>query len=326
MIADIVFGFLGAGKTTVISNILREWGHDEKIVVLVNDFGEVIIDSDMLVDQDAEVLEMPAGCICCTLQMDFRRQLLEIDKTIKPDRVLIEPTGVAQIAQIMWIIQAELFKNIITQIHNIQITDATNFSDFYRRNRHFVESQIRNAHVVLLNKCDRVKKIQADVIKDAILAINPQVPVLLTEFGVVDWGEYTSALSTAPYLSADFEAEPALPTEEEGEEGLIHVHEDEDGLGYDSFSCIYELSFEQQELERLFQELLNSTRFGEEIVRAKGIFRVDNRWVVGQLASGEVSWQETKNVQQSKISIIGRNLKKELIGAAVNRCLAGMSG
>jgi len=175
--------------------------------------------------------------------------------------------------------------------------------------------------------CDRVKKIQADVTKAAIQAINPQVPVLLTEFGVVDWGEYTSALSTAPYLTADFEAAPAYPTEEVEEEGLIHVHEDEDGLGYDSFSCIYELSFERQELEKLFEELLNSTLFGEEIVRAKGIFKVvDNGWVVGQLASGEVSWQETKSVQQSKISIIGRNLKKELIGAAVNRCLAGMSG
>jgi len=326
MIADIVFGFLGSGKTTVIANILKEWGHDEKIVVLVNDFGEVIIDGDMLAGQDAEIVEMPAGCICCTLQPDFRRQLLDIDKTINPDRVLIEPTGVAQITQIMWIVQAELFKNIITQIHNIQITDATNFSNFYQRNRHFVESQIRNAHVVLLNKCDKVKKIQAEVTKNAILAINPRLTVFLTEFGAVDWGEYKSALSAAPYLSPDFEAEPASLRGEVEEEGLTQVHEDEDELGYDSFSCVYELSFERQELEKLFQELLNSTLFGEEIVRAKGIFKVDNQWVVGQLASGEVSWQETKSVQQSKISIIGRNLKKELIGAAVNRCLAGMSG
>lgn len=326
MIADIVFGFLGSGKTTVIANILKEWGQDERIVVLVNDFGEVSIDGDLLASQHGDIIEMPSGCICCTLQPDFRRQLLDIDKTINPDRVLIEPTGVAQITQIMWIVQAELFKNIITQIHNVQITDATNFSNFYRRNRHFVESQLRNAHVVLLNKCDKVKKIQAEVIKEAILAINPKVTVLLTEFGAVDWGEYTSALFAAPYLSADFEAEPASPTEEVEEEGLIQVHEDEDGLGYESFGCTYQLSFERQELEKLFQELLNSTLFGEEIVRAKGIFRVENQWLVGQLASGEVSWQETKNVQQSKVSIIGRNLKKELIGAALNRCLAGMSG
>jgi len=326
MIADIVFGFLGSGKTTFIANILKEWGQDEKIVVLVNEFGDVGIDGDLLASQEAEVVEMPAGCICCTLQVDFRRQILEISETINPQRVVIEPTGVAQITQIMYIIRAELFKDIIEDIHNILITDATNFINFYKRNRHFVESQVGNAHVVLLNKCDKVKNIEALVTKDAISAINPKVTILMTEFGAVEWGEYKSALSAAPYLSADFEAEPACPIGEVEEEGLIHIHEEEDALGYESFGCTYELSFDRQELEKLFQQLLNSTLLGEDIVRAKGIFKVDNQWVVGQLASGEVSWQEIKSAQQSKISIIGRNLKKELIGAAINRCLAGMSG
>ena len=326
MIADIVFGFLGSGKTTFIANILKEWGQDEKIVVLVNEFGEVGIDGDLLANQYGEIVEMPAGCICCTLQVDFRRQMLEISETINPQRVIIEPTGVAQITQIMYITNAELFKDRIESIHNILITDATNFMNFYKRNRHFVESQVGNAHVVLLNKCDRVKKIQAAVTKDAISAINPKVPILMTEFGAVEWEEYKSALSTAPYVSADFEAEPASPIGEVEEEGLIHIHEEEDTLGYESFGCTFELSFERQELEKVFQEMLNSTLFGEEIVRAKGIFKVDNQWLVGQLASGEVSWQEIKSAQQSKISIIGRNLKKELIGAALNRCLAGMSG
>ncbi|TRZ50544.1 MAG: hypothetical protein D4S01_06525, partial [Dehalococcoidia bacterium] len=209
MIADIIFGFLGSGKTTVIANILKEWGRDEKIVVLVNEFGEVGIDGDLLASQHGDVVEMPAGCICCTLQVDFRRQMLEISETINPQRVLIEPTGVAQITQIMYIIHAELFKDRIEEIHNILITDATNFINFYRLNRNFVESQVKNAHVVLLNKCDRVKKIQAEVTKNAISAINPQVPVLLTEFGAVEWGEYKSALSAVPCLSADFEAEPS---------------------------------------------------------------------------------------------------------------------
>lgn len=326
MIADIVFGFLGSGKTTLIANILKEWGQDEKIVVLVNEFGEVGIDGDLLASQDAQVVEMPSGCICCTLQVDFRAQLLDISKTFNPQRVMIEPTGVAQITQIMYIIHAELFKDIIKEIHNILVTDATNFMDFYRCNRHFVESQVGNAHVVLLNKCDKVKNIEALVTKDAISAINPKVPILMTEFGAVEWEEYKSALSTVPCVSADFEAESASPTEEVEEEGLIHIHEEEDTLGYEAFGCTYELSFDRQELEKLFQELLTSTLLGEDIVRAKGIFKVDNQWVVGQLASGEVSWQEIKNAQQSKISIIGRNLKKELIGAAVNRCLAGMSG
>jgi len=323
MIVDIVFGFLGSGKTTFITRILGEWGRDEKIVVLVNEFGEVGIDGDLLAGEGAQIVEMPSGCICCTLQTNFRAQLLDISQTINPQRVLIEPTGVAQITQIMYIMHAELFENIIEEIHNILITDATSFIDFYRCNRHFVESGVRNAHVVLLNKCDKVKTIKAAVTRDAISAINPQVPVLMTEFGAVEWGEYQSALSTAPCLSAGFEAEPSSPTEEV-EEGLIHLHEEEDALGYESFGCMYELSFDRQELEKLFHNL-NSTLLGEEIVRAKGIFKVDNQWIVMQLASGEVSWQEGKSAQQSKISIVGKDLKKELIGEAIDRCLAGRS-
>jgi G3E family GTPase len=330
MIADIVFGFLGSGKTTFIAKILKEWGQDEKIVVLVNEFGEVVIDGDLLASQDAQVIEMPSGCICCTLQTDFRAQMLDISQTFNPQRVIIEPTGVATITQIKGIMRSQLFENIIEEIHNILIIDATNFISFYRRNRHFVESQVRNAHVVLLNKCDKVKKIEAAVTKDAISAINPKVPVLLTEFGAVEWGEYQSALSAAPFLSTDLGTKPASPTVEverkylREEEEYWHVHEEEDELGYESFGCVYELSFDQLKLEKLFQEL-NSALMGE-IVRAKGIFKVDNQWVVGQLASGDVAWQEIKGAQQSKILIVGRNLKRELIGAAINRCLAGMSG
>lgn len=327
MIVDIVFGFLGSGKTTFITRILEEWGRDEKIVVLVNEFGEVGIDGDLLAGEGAQVVEMPSGCICCTLQTNFRAQLLDISQTINPQRVIIEPTGVASIVQVKGIVQAELFEKIVEEIHNILITDATSFIDFYRCNRNFVESGVRNAHVVLLNKCDKVKTIKAAVTKDAISAINPQVPVLMTEFGAVEWGEYQSALSTAPQISL-----PSLIREislleadkkphREGEERL---HEEEDALGYESFSCIYELSFDRQELEKLFHEL-NSARMGE-VVRAKGIFKVDNQWIVMQLASGDVSWQEVKGAQQkSKISIIGKDLRKELIGEAIDRCLAGRS-
>jgi G3E family GTPase len=327
MIVDIVFGFLGSGKTTFITRILEGWGKDEKMVVLVNEFGEVGIDGDLLAGKGVQIVEMPSGCICCTLQTDFRAQLLNISQTINPQRVIIEPTGVASIAQVKGIIQAQLFENIVEEIHNILITDATSFIDFYRCNRNFVESGVRNAHVVLLNKCDKVKKIKAAVTKDAISAINPKVPVLMTEFGAVEWGEYQAALSTAPQISlSSLMREISLAEaadEEPHHEGEEHLHEEEDALGYESFSCIYELSFDRQELERLFQEL-NSTRMGE-IVRAKGIFKVDNQWIVMQLASGDVSWQEVRGAQQSKLSIVGKDLKKELIGEVIDRCLAGRS-
>ena len=124
--------------------------------------------------------------------------MLEISRTINPERVIVEPTGVATIAQIRSIVEAQLFEDTIEHINNIFIADATGFMNLYKANRHFVESQVKNAKLALLNKCDRVDKRKAMVIQGAILAINPEMTVLMTEFGAVDWAEYQFALSTAP--------------------------------------------------------------------------------------------------------------------------------
>lgn len=200
MIVDIVYGFLGSGKTTFISKVLERWGSEQKTVVLVNEFGDVGIDGELLKNHGGNVLEMPSGCICCTLQADFRSQMLEICNVIRPERVIIEPTGVATIAQIQSIFQAELFEDAIDKIHNVMVADATGFMGLYKANRHFVESQVRNAHLALLNKCDKVDKRKASVTQGAISAINPDIIVLMTEFGAVDWGEYQFALATAPEI------------------------------------------------------------------------------------------------------------------------------
>jgi G3E family GTPase len=336
MIVDIVFGFLGSGKTTFITRILEEWGADEKIVVLVNEFGEVGIDGDLLADQGGNVVEMPSGCICCTLQTDFRTQMLDISRTIRPERVIIEPTGVATIAQVRRIIEAQLFEDTIEEIHNILIADATGFMGLYKANRHFVESQVKNAQLALLNKCDRVDKRKAMVTQGAISAINPEMTVLMTEFGAVDWGEYQFALSTAPAPKEEMWKEEAH-TRAGGGESLPHLHEEgephphlnveENALGYESFGCVYgDLSFDQMALENLFLDLKASGSKMGEIVRAKGIFRVGDGWILMELASGEFSSQPVRKSDQSKVSVIGKGLDQEMIGAALNRCLWAGSG
>jgi G3E family GTPase len=339
MLVDIVYGFLGSGKTTFITRILKEWGADEKIVVLVNEFGEVGIDGDLLMDQGGDVVEMPSGCICCTLQTDFRTQLLDISRTICPERVIIEPTGVATIAQVRSIIEAQLFEDVMEEIHNILIADGTGFMRLYKANRHFVESQVENANLVLLNKCDLVDKRTAIVTQGAISSINPDIPVLMTEFGAVDWAEYQMALSTASGPKQGGWKDEQEYTVRYREEthitatvGELHPHshesqEEEDALGYESFGCIYEdLSFDQMALENLFQDLNTPNSQMGEIVRAKGIFQIGDKWILMELASGEFSSQPIRKSSQSKLSIIGKGLNQDMIGAALNRCLSGGSG
>lgn len=261
MIVDIVFGFLGAGKTTFITRVLKEWGSKEKTVVLVNEFGEVGIDGELLAAEGGNVVEMPSGCICCTLQADFRAQLLDISRAIRPERVIIEPTGVATIAQVRSIIAAQLFEKTIREINDILIADATGFIGLYKANRHFVESQVENADVVLLNKCDKVDKTKVMVTRSAISAINPEITVLMAEFGAVDWGDYHLALSAAPRSKRTRIEDEHHRINDEVKDLMAeavsqehpHFHEEEDALGYESYGCVFgDLSFDRGALEAFF--------------------------------------------------------------------------
>jgi G3E family GTPase len=333
MIVDIVFGFLGSGKTTFIIRALQKWGSEEKIVILVNEFGDVGIDGDLLSGRGGDVVEMPSGCICCSLQSDFRSQMLEISRAIKPDRVIIEPTGVATIAQIRSIFEAQLFEETIERINNILIVDVTSFMKLYKANRHFVESQVEHAQLALLNKCDKVDKQKAAVIQSAISAINPEISVLMTEFGAVDWAEYHLALSTAPHsknivhdknslishlVEQYFTETPHADAEHH------HFQEEEDALGYESFGCIYErTSFDRKSLEIFFNKLNTANSKMGEIVRAKGIFHLGDRAMLIELASGEITSQPVGQVTCSKVSIIGAGLNRDAISTSLQHCVSG---
>jgi G3E family GTPase len=328
MIVDIVFGFLGAGKTTFISRVLREWDTEEKTVVLVNEFGEVGIDGDLLSMTGANVVEMPSGCICCTLQADFKSQLLDIIHNIEPDRVIIEPTGVATISQIRSIVELQAFEATVRRINDILITDAAGFMDLYKANRHFVESQIENAHIVVLNKCDKVDKRKAMLTRSAITAINPEISVLTAEFGAVDRAEYQLALSSVPRFSRGMATlhdhrpgETDRSSTASTDRRPFHFHEEEDALGYESFGRVFtDRSFHPGRLEAFFQMMNGEEAEMGDIVRAKGIFRIGDKGLLMELASGELSSQPTNRVKESKASIIGKGLNRDKISAALEQC------
>jgi G3E family GTPase len=314
MIVDIVFGFLGAGKTTFITRVLQEWDYKEKTVVLVNEFGEVGIDGELLSERGGNVVEMPSGCICCTLQADFKTQLLDIMKRIQPERIIIEPTGVATISQIRSIIEAQIFEKAIRQINDILIADAVGFMELYKANRHFVESQVKHAHVAILNKCDKVDRKRAMVTRGAISALNPEISVLMTQ----NFPKMADARnhSHEPAETGDF----LVGIEDKAR---LHFHETEDSLGYESYGRVFQdASFDRNALEQLFVEMNAPDSSLGEIVRAKGIFRVADKGMLMELASGEFSTQPMGFCEKTKVTVIGKNLNREKLGEALERCLA----
>jgi G3E family GTPase len=258
--------------------------------------------------------------------------MLDITRTIKPQRVIIEPTGVATIAQIRSIFEAQLFEKTIEKINNILIADATGFMNLYKANRCFVESQVEHANLALLNKCDKVDKKKAMVIQGAILAINPEIPVLLTEFGAVDWAEYQLALSTAPRSRKNVRKRNTGHSQHVVKECFTetshaeyhHFQEEEDALGYESFGCVFEgASFNRNSLVTFFHELNAADSKMGEVVRAKGIFQIGVNAILVELASGEITSQSVGQTNRSKVSVIGAGLNRDMISASLQRCLSG---
>lgn len=323
MIVNVVYGFLGSGKTTFIRYLMENPPQNEKVVILVNEFGEVGIDGIILSGhgaQVAEVVELPSGCICCTIAGDFRRQVLELCERFAPDRMIVEPTGVATISQIMQILEAEDMRPLYSQLDLIHLLDASEFLSFIKSHRHFMENQIRRTKSVLLNKMDRIKPAMLDLLVSSIREINPQARVYPTSFARLD----ASVLERILGVSGGADGRHWLQPQPEG----VHVHGDHDehdhdhGLAdeYESFGRRYGDAFSRQCLESFFQDLKTGD-YGR-VVRAKGVFRTTENWIKLELASGEVLTEPVPTGEYSAVSIIGQEMVTEAMDSALASCRA----
>lgn len=162
---DIVSGFLGAGKTTLIKLLLSEALKDEQVVLIENEFGEIGIDGGFLKDTGIEIREMNSGCICCSLGGDFRASLKEVIAEYHPDRVIIEPSGVGLLSDVMKAVKdAEEDGDIFLNSH-ITVLDVNKCKIYLRNFGHFYENQVENAGTVILSRTDTAP---ADKIKNAV--------------------------------------------------------------------------------------------------------------------------------------------------------------
>ena len=310
---DVINGLLGSGKTTYMLNLLEQKDPGEKTVVLVNEFGEIGIDGDILSGHGASVVELPNGCICCTLTADLRTQVKEIAENFEPDRLLIEPTGIATIKNLLGILNSLSLEKYIDDIRVTLVIDAANLREIVAQNRAFVENQLKAAHVIAVNKCDRVDAGEISWIIVFIKSINTTAEVFLTIHGRV----------MADGLAKDNSAGKGvgLQTGEAMEEVPQSFPVPEVPLKrYEQFSTSAGGIFDLEKLRDLFRKINHST-FGL-VDRAKGVFRVaGDDWVRLDLASREVAESDVeKGLVLSKIIVIGTDLRKDLLKEEFGRC------
>lgn len=303
---NIITGFLGVGKTTAIKHILASKPSNERWAVIINEFGAVSIDHAAIEEQDGLLIkEVAGGCICCTANVPMQVTLTSILRNQKPDRILIEPTGMGHPANILDLLQSKYLKDILEIRATICLVDPRRWADENVRSHETFQDQINLADVLVANKSDLVGEELAEKFK--IWATNLFPPKLLIES--VSNGEINIEwLDIEPFQGrkATFLQAHTHEHYHHNEEETIDVLEIgkpikklSKGLGMYSCGWIFspEEIFSLPKLRQFFSTL-------QGVNRAKGVFRTGKDWVLINAVDNEFSVQYIAYRRDSRIELI----------------------
>ena len=233
---DIISGFLGAGKTTLIKKLLAEAYQGEKLVLIENEFGEISIDGGFLKDSGVQVSEMSSGCICCSLVGDFNKALKEVHEKFQPDRILIEPSGVGKLSDVIVAVENTV-KDVPDMKLNsfVTVADASKVKVYMKNFGEFYNNQIESAGTIILSRTQRLSQEKLEAAVALLREKNPNAAILTTPWDQLDGMTILSAIekvSLADELLAHMRAEHEAD-EAEHEHEHHHHHHDEDEHDHD---------------------------------------------------------------------------------------------
>lgn len=308
---DIISGFLGAGKTTLIKKILSSIDNNSHIAIIENEYGEVGIDGNILKSQNLNIKEVTSGCICCSIENDFKLAMEEIIKTYSPDRIIIEPSGVAKLQQVIKDVK-ETIKNKGYDINMIiTVVDAINFESYLDNFGEFFVSQISFAKTVVLSKTDFIKNNDTLQVFKGVRKINPNCPIISTPIGKLDGKKI---IDVAEFKNDEiFDRHSSEIKRSVNVVGLMrHSHEchcaDE---VFDSWGVETPKKFTVKEITDDMNELIKG-KYGN-VLRAKGIVNTDKSWIQFDFVSGKTDVKKIEYDYTGRICVIGTQLKKKEI-------------
>ena len=233
---DIVSGFLGAGKTTLIKKLLAEAYKGEQLVLIENEFGEINIDGGFLKESGIQISEMSAGCICCSLVGDFNKALKDVHEQFHPDRILIEPSGVGKLSDVIVAVENTV-KDVPDMKLNsfVTVADATKVKIYMKNFGEFYNNQIESAGTIILSRTQRLSQEKLEAAVALLREKNPNAAILTTPWDQLDGMTILSAIekvSLADELLAHMRAEHEAD-EAEHEHEHHHHHHDENEHDHD---------------------------------------------------------------------------------------------
>ena len=322
---DIISGFLGAGKTTFIKKLLKEAIAGEKVVLIENEFGEIGIDGGFLKDSGIEIREMNSGCICCSLVGDFGRSLNEVLTKYTPDRVIIEPSGVGKLSDVMKAVCDVAGEIDVVLNGSVTVVDAQKCKMYMKNFGEFFNNQIESAGTIVLSRTDVADADKVAQCVEMIREKNPKAAIVTTPIDKLT-GEQLLEIIEQP---TDDMAEKLL---EEVKEGHYHHHDDDDeecccghhhhhhdhdaDEVFTSWGLETNRTITKEKLESLLQELAHSEKYGQ-VLRAKGMLPdADGTWYYFDLVPEETEIRTGAPIYTGKVCVIGSNLKEDELKAA----------
>ena len=227
---DIVSGFLGAGKTTLIKKMLSEAYQGEKLVLIENEFGEISIDGGFLKDAGVQISEMSSGCICCSLVGDFGRALVDVQKQFSPDRILIEPSGVGKLSDVILAVENTV-KDVPEMKLNsfVTVADASKVKVYMKNFGEFYNNQIETAGTIILSRTQKVSPEKLEAAVALLREKNRDAAIITTPWDQLDGKTILAAMEKVSL--ADELMERIRAEHEAEEEEHHHHHHDHDDHG-----------------------------------------------------------------------------------------------
>ena len=335
----IFSGFLGAGKTTLIQKLIREGYVGEKLVLIENEFGEIGIDGGFLQDAGVEITEMNSGCICCSLVGDFGKALEKVLEQYHPDRILIEPSGVGKLSDVIRAVQ-----NI--HAHDVELDGFTTVVDakkckMYQKNfGEFFNNQITYASCLILSHTAGLSQDKLDDCVRRLRTCNEKAPIVTTDWDQLTGKQLVEAMTQKNTL--DDELQELLAEAAEHDHHHHHDHDDHEHEHEHDENCTCGChdhhhhhhadevftswgketphKFTKEQIEEVLKTLCETDDYGE-ILRAKGMVAdVNGSWIYFDMVPGEYEIREGEPDYTGRLCVIGTHIDEhrleELFGIA----------
>ena len=231
---DIVSGFLGAGKTTLIKKLLAEAFPGEKLVLIENEFGEISIDGGFLKESGVQISEMSSGCICCSLVGDFNKALKDVEAQFHPDRILIEPSGVGKLSDVIVAVENTVADVPDMKLNSfVTVADATKVKVYMKNFGEFYNNQIESAGTIILSRTQKLSQEKLEAAVSMLREKNPDAAILTTPWDQLDGKVILSAIEKVSLADELLEKMRAEHEAEEAEHAHHHHDHDHDEEGHE---------------------------------------------------------------------------------------------